>query len=69
MNEVQYVESLLAQIDNLNSDNLDLKRKNSNLRKTERHLRRVIKSYKDGETEKRKQHYRNGQKRGKTRNG
>lgn len=67
MTDKEYVESLLSQIDNLNKDNLSLKKKNSDLRKTERHLKRVIRGYK--EQQKEKQHYRNGQKRGITRNG
>lgn len=69
MTEQEYIENLLTQIANLQEDNLKIRRANSKLKKSERHLRRVIKSYKDEQAENRKQHYRNGQKRGRTRNG
>lgn len=46
-----------------------LKRANINKSKENKHLRRVIKKLKDEAAKDRKPHYRNGQKRGRTRNG
>lgn len=47
MTDKNYVESLLSQIENLNQDNIRLRRENKGLEKNNKHLGRVIKGYKE----------------------
>lgn len=60
MTDQDYVESLLTQIDNLQNDNAKLRRANTKIKKSERHLKRVIRGYK--EQQKEKKHYKNGRR-------
>jgi ribosomal protein L29 len=68
MTDQEYIESLLEQNGKLIYENKQLRRANSRLKNEIRNLRRNIAKIKD-EQQNNKQHYRNGQKRGKTRNG
>lgn len=63
MDEVDY-QALREIISTLTIQNKQLKRANLNMGKENKHLKRVIKKLKDDAAEKRKQHYRNGRKRG-----
>lgn len=71
MDDIDY-QALTEKISEITIRNKHLEKDRKNMIKTIRHLKRVIKGYKEKleQKEKRdKQHYRNGQKRGRTRNG
>lgn len=68
MNDAEY-QTILDKLDEVTFKNKQLRRANINKDKSIRHLRRVIKKMKEDAAKNRKPHYRNGQKRGKTRNG
>ncbi len=62
MTEQAYIESLLQQIDHLKENDLKLRRANSKLKKSERHLKRVIRGYKEKLETKEKRFYKNGRR-------
>lgn len=64
MDDVDY-KALREVISTLTLQNKQLRRANINMRKENKHLKRVIKKMKDDAAKHRKPHYRNGQKRGK----
>jgi hypothetical protein len=68
VDQIDY-EALTEKLGNVTTQNKQLRRANINKDKTIRHLRRVIKKLKEDAAKNRKPHYRNGRKRGKTRNG
>lgn len=68
MDETEY-QSILEKLGSVTLQNIQLKRANLNMKREIKHLRRIIKKYKDDVAKERKPHYRNGQKRGRTRNG
>jgi cell division protein FtsB len=68
MDEVDY-QALTQKLSEVTLQNKQLKRANLNMKKEVKQLRRVIKKMKDDAAKERKPHYRNGQKRGRTRNG
>lgn len=67
MDEVDY-QAITEKLGNATLQNKQLRRANLNLKKENKHLRRVIKKLKDEATKDRKPHYRNG-KRGSKFNG
>lgn len=66
MSDQEYIESLLQQNGRLVYENKLLIKENSKLKSKNKDLKRTISKMNGKET---KQHYRNGQKRGRTRNG
>jgi hypothetical protein len=68
MDQVDY-EALTLKIGEVTLQNKQLKRANLNMKCEVKHLRRLIKKMKDEAAKDRKPHYRNGQKRGRSRNG
>ncbi|MDF1510524.1 hypothetical protein PZE06_20530 [Robertmurraya sp. DFI.2.37] len=68
MDDATYQE-LMNKIGNIILQNKQLRRANLKKDKTIRYLKRVIKKQKYEAAKERKPHYRNGQKRGRTRNG
>lgn len=60
-------EHYQGKFDRLHQESLNLRRANTKLKNEVRALKRVIHKLKQADKE--KQHYRNGQKRGRTRNG
>jgi hypothetical protein len=68
MDDVSYLV-LTEKLGNAVLQNKQLKRSNLNMKRELKHLRRVIKKMKDEAAKDRKPHYKNGQKRGRTRNG
>lgn len=72
MDNIDY-QALKEKLDEVTIRNKRLEKDNRNMIKSIRHYKRVIRSYKEKlerkEKKQNKQHYRNGQKRGKTRNG
>jgi hypothetical protein len=68
MDDVSYLV-LTEKLGNAVLQNKQLKRSNLNMKRELKQLRRVIKKMKDEAAKDRKPHYRNGQKRGRTRNG
>ena len=63
MDDVDY-KALREIISTLTVQNKQLRRANLNMRKENKHLKRVIKKIKDDAAKDRKPHYRNGRKRG-----
>ncbi|MGM0846952.1 MAG: hypothetical protein ACQEUT_18490 [Bacillota bacterium] len=73
MDQIDYV-AMKSKIDELTLQNIRLQKDNRNMIKSILHYKRIIKSYKqkleEKEKKKESQHYRNGQKRGRSgRNG
>jgi hypothetical protein len=68
MDDVSYLV-LSEKLGNAVLQNKQLKRSNLNMKRELKQLRRVIKKMKDEAVKDRKPHYKNGQKRGRTRNG
>jgi hypothetical protein len=68
MDDVSYLV-LTEKLGNAVLQNKQLKRSNLNMKREIKQLRRVIKKMKDEVGKDGKPHYRNGQKRGRTRNG
>jgi hypothetical protein len=68
MDQVDY-EALTQKLGEVTLQNKQLKRANLNMKCEVKHLRRLIKRMKDESAQERKPHYRNGQKRGRSRNG
>jgi hypothetical protein len=68
VDEITY-QALTDKLGNAVLQNKQLKRANLNMKREIKQLRRVIKKMKDETVKDRKPHYRNGQKRGRTRNG
>jgi hypothetical protein len=68
MDNIDY-ETLTDKLGEVTLQNKQLKRSNLNMKREIKQLRRLIKKMKDDAAKDRKPHYRNGQKRGKTRNG
>jgi hypothetical protein len=62
-------ETLTSKLGEVTWQNKQLKRANLNMKREVKHLRRLIKKMKDDAAKDRKPYYRNGQKRGRTRNG
>lgn len=65
-NEYQSIQEKLGVVTNQNKQ---LRRANLNKDKEIKHLRRVIRKLKEDAAKNRKPHYRNGKKRGRSRNG
>jgi regulator of replication initiation timing len=63
VNEVEYIETLLGQIDRLNEDLHKVKRSNSKLKGENRHLQRIIRKKNEELEKNRKPYLRKGQKR------
>jgi hypothetical protein len=68
MDDVSYLV-LTEKLGNAVLQNKQLKRSNLNMKREVKQLRRVIKKMKDEAAKDRNPHYRNGQKRSRTRNG
>ena len=71
MEDTDYV-ALKEKLDEITIRNKRLEKDNRNMIKSIRHYKRVIRGYKQKlelKEKQDKQHYRNGQKRGRTRNG
>ncbi|MBT2696366.1 hypothetical protein J7E79_02805 [Bacillus sp. ISL-40] len=68
MDDIDY-QALTEKLSNVTMQNKQLRRANINKDKTIKHLGRVIKKLKEEAAKNKKPHYRNGPKRGKTRNG
>jgi hypothetical protein len=68
VDEITY-QALTDKLGNAVLQNKQLKRSNLNMKRELKQLRRVIKKMKDEAAKDRKPHYKNGQKRGRTRNG
>jgi hypothetical protein len=68
MDQVDY-EALTQKLGEVTLQNKQLRRANINMKCEVKHLRRLIKKMKDEAAKEKKPYYRNGQKRGRTRNG
>lgn len=68
MDQVDY-EALTQKLGEATLQNKQLRRANINMKCEVKHLRRLIKKMKDEAAKEKKPYYRNGQKRGRTRNG
>jgi hypothetical protein len=68
VDDVDY-QALTQKLSEVTIQNKQLKRANINKNREVKELRRIIKKMKDEAAKERKPYYRNGQKRGRTRNG